>query len=205
MPRSRASGGDGERLDSSAWIQAGLTLLAESGVTAVRVEPLARRLKITKGSFYWHFKDREDLLISMLAAWRRQATLNIIARIEKLDQPPIEKLRQLIELPLLGKRSADGAGLELAVRVWAKSDPRAAEALAEIDQQRLAHISGLMKASGVRDATEAEARAYLSYAYILAEAFVPVALSPAARAICEGVLAPPIQATSRSRQGQKAT
>lgn len=202
MPRARAAA-DNERLDSAAWVQAALEVLAESGVAAVRVEPLARRLKITKGSFYWHFKDRDDLLTAMLAAWRRQATLNIIARIERLDQPPAEKLRQLIDLPLVGRRSADGAGLELAVRVWAKSDPRAAEALAEIDQQRLAHIVGLVKGSGVRDDVEAQGRAYLYYAYILAEAFVPVPLTPEARAVCDHVLAAP--APAPRKKAQKAT
>lgn len=204
MPRPRAAAGN-ERLDAAAWVQAALEVLAESGVVAVRIEPLARRLKITKGSFYWHFKDRDDLLTAMLAAWRRQATLNIIARIERLDRPPVEKLRQLIDLPLVGRRSADGAGLELAIRVWAKSDPRASEALAEIDQQRLAHILGLVKASGVRDDVEAEARAYLYYAYILAEAFVSVPLTSDVRGVCDGILAATGQGPGARRKGLKST
>jgi len=182
---------DGTRLDAAAWTDAGLTVLAETGVDAVRVEPLARLLAVTKGSFYWHFKDRADLLAAMLVSWRRQATLKIIERIDRSQQAPLEKLRQLIDLPVLGKNSARGASLELAIRLWAKTDASAAEAIAEIDQQRLTHIAGLLKASGVRDDAEAEGRAFLYYAYMLAEAFVATPLSAEAKQVCDAHLAAP--------------
>ncbi len=180
---------DGARLDAAAWTDAGLTVLAETGVDAVRVEPLARRLAVTKGSFYWHFKDRADLLAAMLVSWRRQATLKIIERIERSQRAPLEKLRQLIDLPVLGRNSARGASLELAIRLWAKTDASAAEAIAEIDQQRLKHIAGLLKAAGVRNDAEAEGRAFLYYAYMLAEAFVATPLSSEAKQVCDAHLA----------------
>jgi AcrR family transcriptional regulator len=180
---------DGQRLDATAWADAGLAVLAESGVDAVRVESLARLLGVTKGSFYWHFKDRADLLGAMLVAWRRQATLRIIARIERSYHSPLEKLRQLIDLPVVGKNSARGASLELAIRLWARSDAKAAEAIKEIDQQRLVHIEGLLKASNCPDGPETEGRAFLLYAYMLAEAFVTTALSPEAKAVCDRHLA----------------
>ncbi len=177
------------RLDAAAWTDAGLAVLAESGVDAVRIEPLARRLTVTKGSFYWHFKDRADLLAAMLTSWRRQATLKIIERIERSQREPLDKLRQLIDLPVLGKNSARGASLELAIRLWGKSDPSAAEAIREIDQQRLTHIEGLLKAAGVRDDAEAEGRAFLYYAFMLAEAFVTKPLSIEAKQVCDAHLA----------------
>ncbi len=180
---------DSARLDAAAWTDAGLSVLAENGVGAVRVEPLARRLEVTKGSFYWHFKDRADLLAAMLVSWRRQATLKIIERIERTQRAPLEKLRQLIDLPVLGKNSARGASLELSIRLWAKSDASAAEALAEIDQQRLTHIAGLLKAAGVQDEAEVEGRAFLYYAYMLAEAFVTTPLSAEAQQVCHAQLA----------------
>jgi AcrR family transcriptional regulator len=190
------------KLDAAAWTDAGLSVLAESGVAAVRVEPLARRLAVTKGSFYWHFKDRADLLAAMLTSWRRQATSRIIERIERSQRAPLEKLRQLIDLPVLGKNSARGASLELAIRLWAKSDASAAEAIVEIDQQRLAHIAGLLKAAGVQDDAEAEGRAFLYYAYMLAEAFITPPLSAQAKQVCDAQLAAPSPRAS-ARQAER--
>jgi AcrR family transcriptional regulator len=179
------------RMDVAAWTQAGLSLLAASGVDAVRVEPLARRLKVTKGSFYYHFKDRAGLLSAMLAAWRRQATTNIIDRIARAGQSPDEQLSQLVNLPLLGKRSSEGAGVELAVRLWAKSDPAAAAALEEIDTHRLAHLRGILQELGIRDEAERKGRAFLYYAYMLAEAFVTSPMDAETKAEAERFLAMP--------------
>jgi len=199
--RSRES----TRLDAAAWTDAGLSVLAENGVAAVRVEPLARLLAVTKGSFYWHFKDRAELLAAMLASWRRQATFKIIERIERTQRAPLEKLRQLIDLPVLGKNSARGASLELAIRLWAKSDASAADAIAEIDHQRLTHIAGLLKAAGVHDDAEAEGRAFLYYAYMLAEAFISTPLSAHAKQICDAQLAAPAPGTTESDPARAAT
>jgi AcrR family transcriptional regulator len=177
------------RLDADAWTDAGLAALADSGVDAVRVEPLARSLGVTKGSFYWHFKDRADLLRAMLVKWRQQATLKIIERIERSSLPPLEKLRLLIDLPVLGKNSARGASLELAIRLWAKSDDQAAEVVREIDAHRLTHIAGLLRASGQETDAQVEGRAFLYYAFMLAEAFVTVELRPETKSICDHFLA----------------
>src|SRR6187455_2093287 len=57
------------RLDAAAWVVAAFDALADGGIDAVRVEPLAKALGITKGSFYWHFADRRALLDAMLTAW----------------------------------------------------------------------------------------------------------------------------------------
>src|ERR1043165_7845340 len=57
------------RLDADAWVAAAFDALAQGGVDAVRVEPLAKALGITKGSFYWHFTDRRALLDAMLGSW----------------------------------------------------------------------------------------------------------------------------------------
>lgn len=170
--RSPAKPRESQRLDETHWIEAALDLLAESGVDAVRVEPLARTLGVTKGSFYWHFKDRADLLSRMLAAWRRRATARII---ERLDQEPDRdaewRLRRLADLPRDGARAERGANLELAIRLWAKRDAAAAAAIAEIDKQRLDYITQLMRRPDANPA-EGGTRAFLFYAYLLAEAFL---------------------------------
>jgi AcrR family transcriptional regulator len=170
------------RLDDAAWIAAGLDLLAESGVDAVRVEVLARRLNITKGSFYWHFKDRAGLLEAMLASWKQNATGNIIERLERSSLPPAARLRELIDLPGKGSRAASGASVELAIRLWAKRDAQARRAVAAVDRQRLDYIASL--AGG----PHAGGRAYLIYAYILAEAFIVPPLAAETKAGCDAIL-----------------
>jgi len=176
------------RRDATDWILAGLDTLTTQGVDAVRVEILARKIGITKGSFYWHFKDRAGLLQEMLGYWRRHATLRIIDRLERSDLSPLEKLRQLVSLPLQGKRASEGAAVELAIRLWARSDSQAAHAVAEVDEQRLLLMRNLSLASGAANQPEAEARAFLLYAYMLAEALVIRPLSAEASAACERIL-----------------
>ncbi len=78
---------DKSRLSSSDWEQAALDLLAEQGVAAVAVEPLARRLGVTKGSFYWHFPSREALLKSALELWEKQDQEAVFDQIDAIDDP----------------------------------------------------------------------------------------------------------------------
>ena len=59
------------RLSADDWANAALDLIAEQGVASVAVEPLARRLGVTKGSFYWHFPSREALLVAALERWEK--------------------------------------------------------------------------------------------------------------------------------------
>ncbi len=126
-----------KRLDEAAWIDCALDVLAEHGIDGVRVEVLAKKLQVTKGSFYWHFKDRDALLEGMLNSWRRQATLRIITRVDQAEQTPAGRLRYLINLPFHGQRAEHGANVELSLRLWSRRDPRAAAALTEIDQVEL--------------------------------------------------------------------
>jgi AcrR family transcriptional regulator len=80
------------RLTRDDWVQAALLAIAEGGTAAVAVEPLAARLGATKGSFYWHFRDRQELIEAALATWERKATDEIIAGLESIADP-VERLR----------------------------------------------------------------------------------------------------------------
>lgn len=161
---SRATSGEAGRLDAEAWTDAALAELAAHGIDGVRVEVLAKRLEVTKGSFYWHFRNRDMLLVKMLERWRRRATLSLIERLDRGVASPTERLRQLLRLPLKGERAALAADIELAIRLWGRTDPRARGALEEVDQLRLQYIAQLMTEAGASP-TEARARALLAYAY----------------------------------------
>ncbi len=70
------------RTPRSKWIEEGLRALAAGGPDAVRIEPLARALGVTRGGFYWHFEDRGDLLEAMLDTWERATTDDVVERVE---------------------------------------------------------------------------------------------------------------------------
>ena len=86
-----------QRLSAADWENAALELLAEEGVTAVAVEPLAKRLGVTKGSFYWHFPTRDALLEAALKRWETDDRGDVMGRVEVIADPR-DRLRHLIRL-----------------------------------------------------------------------------------------------------------
>lgn len=175
------------RLEAKNWTRAGLEVLAERGPEGVKVEALARRLGVTKGSFYWHFKDRDALLEAMLADWRRRATLAIIDRFERVSGDAATRLVHLLRLPTTDKSSEWGADMELAIRLWGRRDPRARAALEEVDQVRLRYIGGLLSEAGAPPA-EVPARAILAYSYMRVFASLIDREDEGLMARCEAVL-----------------
>jgi len=158
------NGAGAKRLDEKAWIIAALKKLATHGIDGVRVELLARELGVTKGSFYWHFKDRNELRAAMLDYWRSRATVMLIERMDQSGVSPTARLEQLIEL-VVHARSRWGDEVELALRMWARQDPRAQATLAEVDQLRVRYIANLLADAGVAE-PESRARALLIYAFM---------------------------------------
>lgn len=178
---------DNHRLDVDAWIEAALLLLAEQGIDGVRVEILAKRLNVTKGSFYWHFKDRDSLHQSMLEHWRKKATIALIERLDRGVITPSERFRRLMRVPFTGRGSVVAASIELAVRLWGRRDQRAAAVLAEIDNLRLEYIGSLLRDCGCTEDT-AKARAVLAYSYMRVASTLLKADAVALMTQCENIL-----------------
>jgi AcrR family transcriptional regulator len=155
------------RLSRERWIDAALALLARGGTAAVEVEPLARSLRVTKGSFYWHFRDRQDLLAASLRRWEGGDTLNVRGRVEAGGGTALERLRRLFSIAIDRRTLA----LEVALRQWARQDARARRAVVRVDASRIAYVRALYLESGL-PAREAEPRALLAYAALLGEAFI---------------------------------
>lgn len=153
------------------WIECGLRVLAENGVEAVRVEPVAKLLNVTKGSFYWHFKNREEWLDAVLQSWVSHQTNSIIVQVEKAGGDAIGKLHHLFELAA----QADGQ-VENAIRAWANSDAKTAAILAEIDQRRLDYTRDLFLQAGFAP-FEALVRARMAYYSLIGEFTVGIHLS----------------------------
>ncbi len=169
QPRKRAE--TATTLDADAWIDAAFDALAEGGVDAVRIDPLAKRLGVTRGSFYWHFKDRDALHQAMLKEWRKRASYRVGARIDSQTSAPEERLRQNLALPKASPRSKRAAAIELAIRLWARRDGEAAKAVKHIDHVRLRYYAKLFVETGLTP-EQARDRAFLFYATLMAHAYI---------------------------------
>ena len=152
------------QLDRSAWIQAALDTLADEGVSGVRVETLARRLNVTKGSFYWHFKDRQDLLNGILENWKDGRIRDIVKQTRPELGHAEAQLFHVIDV-YSTSRNNRGILIELAIRDWARRDPAAARIVEEVDSWRLRCARELFLACGV-PMHEASTRSVLLYAYV---------------------------------------
>ncbi|BAU12431.1 transcriptional regulator [Leptolyngbya sp. NIES-3755] len=145
------------------WINQGLRTLAAGGVEAVRVEPLAKSMKVTKGSFYWHFKNREDLLEAILQEWIKLQTNSIIDQVETEGGTAANKLLHLFELAV-----QDDGRVETAIRAWAKNDANVSSFLAEVDEHRLSYTKDLFLQIGFAP-FEATVRARMVYYALVGE------------------------------------
>ena len=143
------------------WTEAALVALARDGLAGVAVEPLARRLGTTKGSFYWHFAHRAELIAATLELWEQRDTTEVINRIQALCDP-----RE--ELAALGAGAYAGAarGNAHAAVVAAASDPRARTVLERVTRTRLAFLERLYTELCVA-AGQAGLQARLAYALYL--------------------------------------
>ncbi len=164
-----------DRLDRGAWVEAALDLIKISSIENVRVEPLAKTLGVTKGSFYWHFEDRDELLQAMLEAWRKKATSDVIARLENEGMSTEATVHNVLQLSFTSRHASSttgsGASIEFAIRDWARRDKTAARAVAEVDEQRIRFNTRLFKKLGFED-DWARARAFLIYCFNFGDGFI---------------------------------
>lgn len=151
-------------LDRDAWINFATDVLAEEGLTGLRIEVLARRLKVTKGSFYWHFKDRQALLNAVATRWRdaRIEELTTQANVPADNAMPL--IHQLIDT-YATRPNFSRMKLELAMRDWARRDPLVTSVVEAVDQARLENATRLFTLAGFAPA-EAHTRALLLFTHV---------------------------------------
>jgi AcrR family transcriptional regulator len=147
----------GSKLGRQDWLGIGIQTLIEKGIEAVRIDSLAKILNVTRGSFYWHFKNRDDLLAAILHEWAASNTKSVIDQIEGLNSSPSSKLLSLFEIA-----AEDDDRLEKAVRVWSANDARAAVAIDRVDRQRLDYLQDLFLQLGFSE-LDAKVRAQIVY------------------------------------------
>lgn len=167
-------------LTKEDWIHAAQRALVKGGVDAVRVDNVAKELKITRGSFYYHFKGRSELLEGILGNWRARATEDVINHLRNAQSSPKEQLERLLELPHHGQTAKEAASIELGIRAWARRDKQARQAIDEVDSHRLNYIEGLLIQIGIIE-DEAKDRAVLIYAYQLSQSLIHTEMRPEER------------------------
>lgn len=142
------------RLTREDWVAAAYERFGADGITAVAVEPVARALGATKGSFYWHFADRGALVDAVLERWRELETERLIAQVESIE-PASERLSGLLEL--IAHRTGERSG-ERTLYAEAAGPVRAV--VAAVTERRVSYLASLVEASGVASG-EARRRAVI--------------------------------------------
>lgn len=125
------------RLTRDDWLDAAAGEVAAGGFGQLRVMTLAKKLGVTRGSFYWHFRDHEDLVVSFLNRWRDRR-LHELQYWKPRGGDVETELRQILELLLTdASRNIRRLQVELAVRDYARRNDYAAELVTEVDAARI--------------------------------------------------------------------
>lgn len=120
-------------------------MLSEGGIDSVRVDRISKKIGLTRGSFYWHFKSRAELLDAMLELWHQKGTNDIIDLIEQEKHNPNKRLLALLNLTAKGADAKYGGKFtEMAIRIWGKSNPKVAAVVKQIDAERIQFVNKLL-------------------------------------------------------------
>ena len=153
-----------ERLNREDWIRGALEILVTAGVAGVKIVPLAKRLGVTSGSFYWHFKNRRELHDALLDYWEREMTDAAIEAAKHFEGPPEERIWRLMEQVM----TAGLARLDLAFWHWGQSDAEAQTVFLRTLNKRFAFAKWMFEQVGFSK-TQAEARGRMMVVYMMGE------------------------------------
>lgn len=148
------------RLRKHDWITHGLRTLANDGANALKVGPMATKLKVSRGSFYWHFRDIADFRSQILRSWQERSTDQVIRELDAAKTEP-DRLKHLMKRAFAAKHT-----LDRAIRSWAADDEDVARIVASVDARRVAYIAKLLVAAGVESKRALRRAAFLYWAYL---------------------------------------
>jgi AcrR family transcriptional regulator len=157
------------RVPRTRWVEEGLKVLAGGGPDAVRIEPLAQALGVTKGGFYWYFENRAALLGELLDTWERRMIDEVIERVEGGGGDARSRLRRLFALA--SSSAGELLTVELAIRDWARRDKAVAKRLKRVDNRRVEFMRALF-ADFCRDGDDVEARCLLAFSLFIGSPFI---------------------------------
>jgi len=156
----QVSGEGGWRGSQDGWLEAAYESLLESGIDSVRILPLAKRLNLSRTSFYWFFKDRDELLSALLSRWRDKNTGNLIRQSQAYAETVVEAMLNVFDCWL--DKSLFDSQFEFAVRSWALQSADIQAEVRQADQARIAAITDMFVRFGY-DLVTADVRARTIY------------------------------------------
>jgi AcrR family transcriptional regulator len=156
----QATSDSGWRGSQEAWLDAAYDSLLESGVDSVKILPLAKRLNLSRTSFYWFFKDREELLSALISRWREKNTGNLMKQAGAYAESLAEAMLNVFDCWL--NNELFDSQLEFAVRSWALQSPEIQADVHAADQARMEAIGRMFMRFGYDEAA-ADVRARTTY------------------------------------------
>lgn len=159
MSGKRGGAAAAERLSRADWIAAARRALVEGGIAELKVDRLAARIPVTRGSFYWHFRNRAELLDALIEEWRH-SNVEPFLHVEQGETPPLVRLKRFVGI-WLGSDAFD-AGLDSAMRDWARGSRKVAALVRAADATRTDVLRRIFQALGYPP-DEAEVRARVTY------------------------------------------
>jgi AcrR family transcriptional regulator len=142
------------RLNRKKWLELALDILIKEGNTKLRIDHLVQCMGVTKGSFYWHFKDRDDFILSLVEYWAKVSTISVVEHMKQVQGNAEERLLELMQFIVIN----DLTRYDIAVRAWALMEPQVAYIVRETDKRRLNFIHDLFAEMGF-EGKEGEMRA----------------------------------------------
>ncbi|PHR91279.1 MAG: TetR family transcriptional regulator [Robiginitomaculum sp.] len=149
------------RFSKIDWLDLGLKRLAQEGPIAIRIDGLCTAAGRTKGSFYHHFKDREDFVSTLLARWEQTLTQNVIAQADR-EEDPVARLTALNKITM-----ETDMGVERALRRWAGADAQVERAIKRVDKRRVEYVASLLQQAKNISSQQAIDLAVMNYAYLV--------------------------------------
>ena len=153
-----------KRISPEDWISAAIRELDDHGVDGIKVVGLAKKLNMTSGSFYWHFKDLPELLNALLRYWEVEMTDKIIVHSRAFEGKPERRILDL----MLNVIEHDAASLDHAISIWARRDPAVKETFERTINKRFDHAAWMFRQAGFGN-RQAKIRGRLMVAYLMGE------------------------------------
>jgi AcrR family transcriptional regulator len=132
------------KLTRKKWLEFSLDLLIKEGNAKLRVDKLVKSLGVTKGSFYWHFKDRDDFILKLVEHWALVSTQDVVENMKQVQGSADERLFELTKYIITN----DLTRYDIAIRAWALMEPQIAYLVRKVDKQRLDFIRDLFSEMG---------------------------------------------------------